>query len=66
MSRECTAPIPVENLEDVSSADWGLDMLVRVGESWAPNLLLMTAYVPAILFLRPVEALGPLKLIVIA
>jgi hypothetical protein len=36
------AEINVEDLEDVSSEDWGLDMLVRVGESWAPNLLLMT------------------------
>lgn len=43
-SREATAPLPIENLEDVSTDDWGLDMLVRVGESWAPNLLLMTAY----------------------
>lgn len=45
-SRETAAPIPIDNLEDVSTDDWGLDMLVRVGESWAPNLLLMTAYAP--------------------
>jgi hypothetical protein len=43
-SRDAMAPIPVERLEDVSSADWGLDMLVRVGESWAPNLLQMSVY----------------------
>jgi hypothetical protein len=43
-SRDAMAPIPVERIEDVSSADWGLDMLVRVGESWAPNLLQMSVY----------------------
>lgn len=45
-SREASAPIPIDKLEDVSTDDWGLDMLVRVGESWAPNLLLMTPCAP--------------------
>lgn len=34
--------IAVEKLEDVSSGDWGLEMLVKVGEAWAPALLSMT------------------------
>lgn len=34
--------VPLESFEDVSSTNWGLEMLVRVGESWAPNLLEMT------------------------
>eukprot|EP00892_Ulva_mutabilis_P009697 jgi/Ulvmu1/709/UM010_0081.1 len=38
-----TDAVPIEEFEDVSNSDWGLDMLVRVGESWAPNLLNMTA-----------------------
>jgi hypothetical protein len=33
--------IDVDALTDVSSSDWGLDMLVRVGESWAPTLIQM-------------------------
>lgn len=37
--------VPIENFEDVSNDNWGLDMLVRVGESWTPNLLEMTACV---------------------
>lgn len=37
-----TDAVPLDNFEDVSNSDWGLDMLVRVGESWAPNLLTMT------------------------
>lgn len=54
-SKVITSSIPVENLEDVSTDDWGLDMLVRVGESWAPNLLLMTAYVLPRLFWSPLK-----------
>lgn len=38
--------IDVDTLEDVSSGDWGLDMLVKVGEAWAPALLTMTECAP--------------------
>jgi hypothetical protein len=33
--------IDIDALTDVSSSDWGLDMLVRVGEAWAPTLIQM-------------------------
>jgi hypothetical protein len=37
-----TDEIDVEQLEDVSTGDWGLEMLVKVGETWASSLLNMT------------------------
>lgn len=43
-----TDAVPIEHFEDVSNTNWGLDMLVRVGESWAPNLLNMTSCVPSL------------------
>jgi hypothetical protein len=33
--------IDIDALTDVTSSDWGLDMLVRVGEAWAPTLIQM-------------------------
>ena len=39
--------IDVDALEDVSTGDWGLEMLVRVGEGWASALLTMTQCAPA-------------------
>lgn len=34
--------VDMTKIEDVSSVNWGLDMLVKVGEAWASNLLSMT------------------------
>jgi hypothetical protein len=34
--------VDVERLEDVSTGDWGLGVLVKVGEAWAPALLTMS------------------------
>lgn len=41
------AAIDTDKIEDVSSEDWGLDMLVKVGEAWASSLLTMTPCAPS-------------------
>lgn len=42
-SADLAATIDNQTMKVVSNVNWGLDMLVKVGEAWAADLLSMTA-----------------------